>query len=130
MKLVYFIILAIIVLVSLAIRYHYNEIKAGIPTDTVKICPPSKPNNCEYVDEKIVNAVHARALAIANADEAETFPVEASDDFEATNDFSQSNLNDICLSVAQRLKIDVSDLNIPPFKSIHAVILFLHAHQK
>ncbi len=129
MKTAYLIIIAIFILILLAIRYQYNERKAGIPVGSVKVCSPTNANDCHFVDEKIVNAVYAKALAVANADEAQTFPVEVLDDWGTTYEFNQSELAKICQSAANQLNIDINVQKTAPLASIHELILFLHTHQ-
>lgn len=126
MKVTVIMIGIILVLIFLSIRYHLNEKEAGLPAGTVKICSTSNLNDCHYVDEKIVNAVYAEALSIANADESETFPVEAVDDFDVAYSFSQSDLNIMDDAVAAELNIPMRADCSDGFESVQALTLHLH----
>ncbi len=90
----------------------------------VNVCLPSNKNDCQHVDETIVNIVYEKALSLANADNTEMFPIESLDDMSHT--FSAAALDAIAREVATSLGLDIEGKLKHQFTSTQEVVLWLH----
>lgn len=132
MQIIYIIMIVLVLALIGAAHLHYRD-KVGLAPHQERICADANTADCHHVDQVIVQAVQQKALLIAQADDAETFPVESGADIDTVYHMAESDLTAIGNAVASEhgihLKRVAGNIYFDEVKTVNELILFLHIQQ-
>jgi len=127
-----YIIIIVLILAGIGVAHYQYREKVGLTPDEVRICTANR--DCHNVHKDLAQAVLDKAHAVAEADDAEAFPIESIDELDTVYTMDAEALEKIRLAVMSELNINAErgagNRYFDETKTVNELILFLHFQQQ